>query len=503
MYKRALVSVSDKTGLVNFLQPLVEKGLEIVSTGGTSKFLQENGFKVIDVSDVTHFPEVMDGRVKTLHPHIHMGLLARAGNVNDQKILEQFQVSMFDLVVVNLYPFEESLKNDLPFEQMIEKIDIGGPSMLRSAAKSFSRITVVCDPYDYTRVLETSEQDLVLKKELAAKVFYHTSLYDSLIAGYLNPENKNEFVLAGRLEKKLRYGENPLQNAYWYRDIKSKNGFHNFKIIQGKELSYNNLLDLDSALKLCLEIGELNAVAVKHNNPCGVAYGESSDDIVFNLLKTDPVSIFGGILACNFEITQRHAEQLNEIFLECIVAPSYSMDALKIFEKKKNLRLLKIDNLDILKSSIQVKTILGGFLIQTDDDFTATVSEWKVFGKQPSPKLIKEILFGEKVCGYLKSNSIALVDNGKTIGLGMGQVNRVDAVEQAIGRALKFHKITESTILISDAFFPFKDSIEMIAKHNIKWVFQPGGSIKDPEVVEAAKNLDVQLIFSGKRHFRH
>lgn len=502
MYKRALVSVSNKDGLVDFLKPLASQGLTIVSTGGTAKYLKENGFKVMDVSEVTQFPEVMDGRVKTLHPNVHMGLLARAGNSEDAEILKKFNVELFDLVVVNLYPFEESLKKNLSAPEMIEKIDIGGPSMLRSAAKSFSRISVVCDPKDYPEVLTKSHDDIEFKKKLAAKVFYHTSQYDSLIASYLDPENKDFYIFSGRLEKKLRYGENPTQEAFWYKNINAKNGFHDFKIIQGKELSYNNLLDLDSSLSLCLEIGDYNAVAVKHNNPCGVAFGLNPDQIIGDLLKTDPVSIFGGIVACNFEITKNHAEKLNEIFLECVIAPSYSSEALAVFEKKKNLRLIQFDKFT-KKNQMNVKSIFGGVLLQNEDGFSNIITEWQFHGKKPTESLTKDILFGEKVCGFLKSNSIALIDSGKTIGLGMGQVNRIDAVEQAIGRALKHHKITENTILVSDAFFPFKDSIELIAKHNIKWVFQPGGSIKDPEVIQRAHDLDVQLIFSGKRHFRH
>lgn len=502
MFKRALISVSNKEGLVEFLKPLVANGLQIVSTGGTSKYLKEHGFTVVDVSDVTHFPEVMDGRVKTLHPHIHMGLLARNHHQEDQQILKKFAVEMFDLVVVNLYPFEESLKKNLSEAEMIEKIDIGGPSMLRSAAKSFQRISVVCDPCDYQEVLVRDPQDLKFKQKLAAKVFYHTSQYDSLIAKYLNPENQDYFIISGRLEKKLRYGENPTQEAFWYKNIDARNGFQDFKIIQGKELSYNNLLDLDSALKLCMTVKSLNAVAVKHNNPCGVATAKHPDEIVEKLLKTDPVSIFGGIVAVNFELQKHHAEKLNEIFLECIVAPGYTQEALSVFEKKKNLRLLEFQNL-ILGQQINMKSILGGVLVQNEDSFIEDISEWKFFGEKPNEMLIQDILLGEKVCGFLKSNSIALIDSGMTVGLGMGQVNRVDAVEQAISRALKHHKITSNTILISDAFFPFKDSIELIAKHNIKWVFEPGGSVKDPEVIQAAKDLDVQLIFSGKRHFRH
>ncbi|MBL7542276.1 MAG: bifunctional phosphoribosylaminoimidazolecarboxamide formyltransferase/IMP cyclohydrolase [Bdellovibrionaceae bacterium] len=501
MYKRALISVSDKTGLYEFLKPLVEKGLQLVSTGGTAQYLRDNKLPVMDVSEVTQFPEVMDGRVKTLHPKIHMGLLARAANPSDIDTLKRFETEMFDLVVVNLYPFEESLKKSLSEPEMIEKIDIGGPSMLRSAAKSFQRITVVCDPQDYQRVHESSDR-MALNKQLAAKVFQHCSYYDSLISQYLNPESKDTFLISGKLEKELRYGENPHQKAQWYRSGNTLSGFQDFQILQGKELSYNNLLDLDAALTLSLEIPELNAVAVKHNNPCGVAYGNSGSEVIQRLVKTDPVSIFGGIVASNATVDGAMAEELNKIFLECVVAPDYTNEALIVFSKKKNLRLLKYSK-TAKKNPFIVKSIMGGFLVQDQDTFPSPSEQWRVFGKPIPQSLIADFVFGEKVCGYLKSNSIALIDNKMTIGLGMGQVNRVDAVEQSLGRALKHHQITPETILVSDAFFPFVDSIELVAKHKIKWVFQPGGSVKDDEVIKRCQELDVNLIFSGKRHFRH
>jgi phosphoribosylaminoimidazolecarboxamide formyltransferase/IMP cyclohydrolase len=501
MFRRALVSVSDKSGLIEFLEPLVKKGLQLISTGGTAQFLRDHKLPVVDVSDVTQFPEVMDGRVKTLHPKIHMGLLARAGNASDLDVLKKFETEMFDLVVVNLYPFEESLKKNLPPAEMIEKIDIGGPSMLRSAAKSFERITVVCDPKDYPRILESTDKT-ALNKQLAAKVFQHCSYYDSLISQYLNPEATEQFMLGGKLEKELRYGENPHQKARWYKFGGNLQGFQDFKILQGKELSYNNLLDLDAALTLSLEIPEKNAVAVKHNNPCGVAYGTDVDEVMQRLVKTDPVSIFGGIVATNCTISLKMADELSKIFLECIVAPGYSDEALALFSKKKNLRLLTYPT-QLKKNPLVVKTIMGGFLVQDQDVFPSPADQWQIFG-QPIPENIKtDIIFGEKVCGYLKSNSIALIDNKMTIGLGMGQVNRVDAVEQSLGRALKHHQITSQTVLVSDAFFPFTDSIELIAKHKIKWVFQPGGSVKDEDVIKKCQELDVNLIFSGKRHFRH
>lgn len=502
MYKRALVSVSDKTGLYDFLKPLVDKGLVLVSTGGTAQYLRDNKLPVIDVSEVTQFPEVMDGRVKTLHPKIHMGLLARQDNQQDQNILKQFETEMFDLVVVNLYPFEASLKKNLPPADMIEKIDIGGPSMLRSAAKSFQRITVVCDPRDYPRVLESTDR-VVLNRELAAKVFQHCSYYDSLIGHYLNPDLTDVFHISGKLEKELRYGENPHQKARWYSVASPSPGFQDCEIIQGKELSYNNLLDLDAALALSLEISEPNAIAVKHNNPCGAAYGNDGDDVVQRLVITDPLSIFGGIVATNCTVTQVMAEGLGKIFLECIVAPDYSPEALDLFSKKKNLRLLKY-KAKTKKNPLIIKSIIGGFLVQDQDSFPSPMDQWKVFGPARIPEgLVADLIFGEKICGYLKSNSIALINNRMTIGLGMGQVNRVDAVEQSLGRALKHHRITDQTVLVSDAFFPFVDSIELIAKHKIKWVLQPGGSLKDDDVIKKCQELDVNLIFSGKRHFRH
>lgn len=500
MFRRALVSVSDKTGLVEFLKPMCSEGLKVVSTGGTAQYLREHGIEVQDVSELTHFPEVMNGRVKTLHPNIHMGLLARNNHKEDALVLEKNGVDIFDLVIVNLYPFEQSLRAELSEPDMVEKIDIGGPSMLRSAAKNFERITVVCDPKDYP-LLNSRTSDLELRKKLASKVFMHTSLYDGLISGYLNPSYEDEISIGARKIQELRYGENPHQKATWYKTINLQTGIESFKILQGKELSYNNLLDIEAAFELSQSLPEINAVAVKHNNPCGVVYDETNQ-IVNKLISTDPVSIFGGIVATNRTVDAEMATSLSQIFLECIVAPDFSGAAIEIFQKKKNVRLLSFgkNKMSIKKS---MRPILGGLLVQDKDLQYMNSSSWIFHREKPTLGVLKDLLFGEIVCGFLKSNAIAIVENQMTLGLGMGQVNRIDAIEHSIGRALKHHTITPNTVLISDAFFPFQDSIELIASKGIKWVLQPGGSIKDQDIINRAQELGINLIFSGKRHFRH
>lgn len=505
MFKRALISVSDKTGLAELLKPLVAQGLEIVSTGGTSQFLRENGFKIIDVSETTGFPEVMDGRVKTLHPHVHMGLLARAGHGGDAATLEKFGVKPFDLVVVNLYPFEQAARANAAFPELIEKIDVGGPSMLRAAAKSFERVAVLCDPSDYGWFLENRGSWSAEKsRRLAAKVYAHTSLYDSLIArklGYAGPETQ---VLGGRLVQTLRYGENPHQTAAWYRLPDDVDGLASARVLQGKELSYNNLLDLEASSAVVRSFDEPAAVAVKHNNPCGAAIGETVATAVERALKADPVSVFGGIVALNRPVDAASAKLLGEVFLECVVAPDFTPDALEIFAKKKNLRLLSWPGIARVERGSEVRSVAGGFLMQSADRLSSDAG-WVVHGEAPSTSRRADLRFGERVCAGLKSNAIALVSEGKTVGLGMGQVNRVDAVDQALQRWKAHHPdvAADKVALISDAFFPFPDSIEKAAAAGIRWILQPGGSVRDEEVLGAAKKLGVNVILTGERHFRH
>lgn len=503
MFKRALVSVSDKTNLKDFLSPLVQQGMTLVSTGGTARYLREMGWKVTDVSEVTNFPEVLDGRVKTLHPHVHMGLLAVQSNPEHVQALEKFQVAPFDLVVGNLYPFEEALRKNSTEPELIENIDIGGPSFLRSSAKNFETVTVVCDPQDYHWIQEKSynltRDD---RKKLAAKVFRLISVYDQLISETLDPEAMSLWSVGGKLKQKLRYGENSHQQAWWIQKTGDTSGLADATIIQGKELSYNNLLDLDAALSLCRRFQSPAAVAVKHNNPCGAAVDQDSEKALDKALKADPVSVFGGIVVVNFEVQESHAHLMKDLFLECVLAPKFSSEALEVLSAKKNLRLLQWQ-FPRVESTMEVKSITGGYLVQNLDAKFSDPAEWQIVGAQPDEGLVQTIQFGEQVCASLKSNAIAIVADGQTLGLGMGQVNRVDAVEQSLQRWKKHHADQKNAVLISDAFFPFPDSVEKAAQQGIKWIVQPGGSLKDAEVKQKAEQLGVNMILTGIRHFKH
>lgn len=504
MFKNALVSVTNKKGLIEFLAPLVKKGLRVVSTGGTSKYLKDHGIEVIEVSHQTGFPEVMDGRVRTLHPRIHMALLARSYNSEDMRLLDEHELKSFDLVIGNLYPFEESLSRTLHERERVELIDIGGPSLLRAAAKNYENITVLCDPEDYEWVLaQGGHLTIEHRKRLASKVFSLTSTYDSIIAGYLAEDRVGKLALSGDFVTDLRYGENPQQKATWYK--RSEKGWHQAEIIQGKALSYNNLLDLDSARTLLCDFEEPCIVIVKHNNPCGVGLGPHLFEATEKAISSDPVSVFGGIVACNREVTREVAQYLEKIFLECVVAPSFDKKALEILSKKKNLRLLSWPELHYFIRDNEVKTIEGGYLVQSKDQVTGWNSGWTLKGKAPSVQIKKDIEMSWKVSARLKSNAISVVSEGQTLGLGMGQVNRVDAVEQALLRVKKHHHLKDpkKMVLASDAFFPFPDSIELIANFGIEWVVQPGGSLKDDDVFHMAEKRGVHLIITHCRHFRH
>lgn len=499
-FQYALVSVSDKTGLLEFIRPLVEQGLKVVSTGGTAEFLKKNNIDIIDISQWTNFPEVMGGRVKTLHPRVHMALLSREGNAEDIELLKKEGLNPFDLVVVNLYPFED--------KPSVEMIDIGGPSMLRGSAKNFSRVTVVCDPADYPMIL-SENIGLEKRQALAAKVFTHVSSYDAMIARYLAAQSGApdfpHWSLGAAEHQSLRYGENPHQPARWLRERGAVSGWHQAKVLQGKELSFNNLLDLQSALETLREFPAPAAVvAVKHNNPCGVAVAESVTEALQKSLSADPVSVFGGIVAINQKVEKADAEILSPLFLECIVAPAYSDEALAIFAKKKNLRILVWPEMMKHEEKEVARMIDGGVLLQTADQVTEKWSaDWRIIGENPSDQIKADLLFAWKVCAHLKSNAIAVVAKEQSLGLGMGQVNRVDAVKHALERQKQFHPQATNCVLASDAFFPFPDSIEQIAQAGIRWVIQPGGSIKDEEVFQKAKELKVNLVLTGQRHFRH
>ncbi len=501
-FKNALVSVSDKTGLVEFLKPLYEKGLRIVSTGGTAKALRDAGMKVADVSEQTGFPEVMDGRVKTLHPKIHMALLSREGNADDAKILKSHEVEPFDLLIVNLYPFEQALATKADQAELIENIDIGGPSLLRGAAKNFERITVVVDPSDYKMLNEIPNRET--RQHLAAKAFAHVSSYDAMISHTLAPHSLfPQFPLGGSLQQSLRYGENPHQKAQWFKRRGAQSGWHDAEILQGKELSFNNLLDLEASLGLLRDLEGPSAVAVKHNSPCGVATATNLEKAVELCLKSDPVSVFGGIVALNHPVTGLAAEALSQIFLECVVAPKFTPEAKTILAKKKNLRLLEWPALALKDDFWKVQTIQGGFLVQEPDRIQRWGADWKVLGDNPTPEIRADLSFAWAAAAHLKSNSIAIAENKQTLGLGMGQVNRVDAVDQAIARMRKHHPKTSTPVLASDAFFPFPDSIDLIHGAGIRWIIQPGGSMRDEDVFNRTRELGLNMVLTGHRHFRH
>lgn len=503
MFKNALVSVSDKTGLIDFIKPYATQGMRVVSTGGTLRYLRERGIDAVEVSEQTGFPEVMDGRVKTLHPRIHMALLARTGHSGDMALLDAEGLEPFDLVIVNLYPFEEARQRRLPESELIEFIDVGGPTLLRAAAKSFERLTVLCEPEDYAWVAAKARLDLTDRKRLAGRVYRHTSRYDDLIAKTLLDSWDAPLTLVGRPVAELRYGENPQQKAWWYRRPESPSGLHEAKILHGKALSYNNILDLDAAVGAVTEFSEPAAVAVKHNNPCGLGTHMTISGALTRAIQADPVSVFGGIIALNRRVDAVSAEEMAKLFLECIIAPAYAPEALERLKKKKDLRLLEWPGLSERDDGFQFRTVNGGFLVQTPDRTSDGYADWKVLGEDPSDEIRRDLVLAWKACARLKSNAIALASGGRTVGLGMGQVNRVDAVEQAIERMLRHHAGVRNVVLASDAFFPFPDSVERAAKAGIRWIIQPGGSIRDQEVIKRAEELNVTMILTGVRHFRH
>ena len=501
MYKNAFVSVYDKTGLYEFLKPLAAKGLRIVSTGGTAKYLKSKGLSVVEITEQTEFPEVFSGRVKSLHPYIHMPVLARQWIKEDQKILKQYKLKPFDLVICNLYPFYEKrhLDND---RELTEWIDVGGPSLLRAAAKNFFSLTVLCSPADYK--LAQKGTSLKERKHLAAKVFEHLSQYDSLISETLS--KKTAFSIKGSRFKSLRYGENPHQKAEWHSC--APKGLHKAHILQGKPLSFNNLLDLQTAVSVVRDFSQPTVVAVKHTNPCGIASHQHIHQALLKGMRADPVSVFGGIIGFNRKMTEKCAQRLKELFIECVIAPDFSKEALTLMKAKKNTRLLKWPEMLSfpIKEEKDFKPIDGGVLVQDREKSFLNSSwnkNWKVIGKTPDKEIREDLLFSWIVCAHLKSNSIAIVKNRQTLGLGMGQVNRVDSVRLALARAKEFHARNQSLVLASDGFFPFADSIELIAQNGIQWIIQPGGSLRDKEVIEKAKQLQINMVLTGSRHFKH
>ena len=556
--KRALISLSDKSGAVDFARALTDLGVTIISTGGTAKTLRESGIQVTDVSEVTGFPEMMDGRVKTLHPKIHGGFLALRDNAEHVEDMQNHGIEPIDLVVINLYPFEQTVaKEDVSVEEAVENIDIGGPAMIRSASKNWRDVAVVTDPKLYNGILnELREKDCSLslntRQRLAALAFTRTASYDLAISSYLakqlshddlefleplNPlgnlifiesdkfeiESEPEAVATGLLEHlptsidiqlakvaDLRYGENPHQKAALY-DTSESGGIAKAEQLQGKEMSFNNYVDAEAAWNLVQDFDELAVAIIKHTNPSGVGIGQSNEEAYRRAFSTDPISAFGGIVAFNRKVDTEVAKSVNEVFTEVVVAPDFDAEALEIFGTKKNLRVLKAANTDRnasvderADSKLEYKQISGGMLVQTKDDYRVSAADLQtVSKKQPSEEGIKAMLLAWKVCKHVKSNAIVFSNENQTIGVGSGQMNRVDSLRIAAMRAERFDLPVKGSALASDAFFPFRDNVDEAAKLGVSAIIQPGGSIKDDESIAAADEHGIVMVFTGIRHFKH
>ena len=503
MQKQALISVSDKSNLLEFAKFLIEQDYKILSTGGTYKHLQDNGIEVTEVKDVTGFPEILDGRVKSLHPAIHGGIMARRSDENHMATIAEHGINPIDIVIVNLYPFFEKMNTGLSEAEMIEFIDIGGPSMLRSSAKNFYDVTVVTDVNDYEVVMneirENGSTSIETRKLCAGKVFNLTSAYDAAISTYILGEDFPQF-LESSYEKvmDLRYGENPHQKAAYYVD-KTKNGaMKDFEYLQGKELSFNNIRDMDLAYKVVSEFEEITCCAVKHSTPCGVAIGDNVLEAYEKAYECDPMSIFGGIIAFNREVDGKTAVELNKIFLEIVIAPSFTEEALEIFKQKKNLRIIKVKN--PVSDKVTYVKVDGGLIVQsTDNQFSTDLKV--VTEAQPTDRQMTDLVFAQKIVKWVKSNAIVVATNGQAYGIGGGQTNRIWAAQQAIARAKE--KVEEDLVLASDAFFPFRDVADFAAENGIKAIIQPGGSIKDQESIDACNERKIPMVFTGMRHFMH
>lgn len=512
MIKRALISVTDKTGVVEFAKGLAAKGIEILSTGGTAKALKDGGVKVTEVSDYTGFPEMMDGRVKTLHPKIHGGLLAVRSKKEHMDALEKMGVGTIDLVVVNLYRFEETVeKEDVSEADAIENIDIGGPSMIRSAAKNFASVTVVVDPDDYGKVLKEIEKNgdttPEMRKHLAWKAFNKTYKYDEAIEHYFRKMLGEAELMDLHYEKvmSLRYGENPHQKAAFFRNPENHDAnITNARVLHGKQLSFNNLVDGDSALELVKAFQRPTVTIIKHNNPCGVASADTIEEAMEKAYLVDSMSAFGGVMACNRPVTKVMVDSINKKkwFLEIIIAPKFEEDALALLTKKPNLRLLETGPLKLDVNRRDIKKVAGGILIQSEDTYEVTEKDLKVVTKKaPTAEQVRAMLFAVKVCKRVKSNAIILAKGEEVMGIGAGQMSRVDAVHLACYKAGPDR--AKGSVMASDAFFPFADGIEMAAENGIEAVIAPGGSVKDDVVIKRADELGLAMVFIGVRMFRH
>jgi len=520
--RRALVSVSDKTGLIDFIRRLAAHKVEIISTGGTAQMLRDAELDVRDISDLTGFPEILGGRVKTLHPKVHGGLLAIRSNADHQRQVEENSIQYIDMVVVNLYPFRQTIaREDATIEDAIENIDIGGPSMIRSAAKNFEDVAVLVDPSDYSRIADEMDSNdgsvsKATKFDLARKAFETTSQYDAAIADFLvdsvvidesaalHIEKSKDMpsrltILAGK-EMGLRYGENPHQRAALYTSQNAKGGIAHAEKLQGKELSFNNLIDLEAAWSLASELTDTASVIIKHTNPCGAATGADVREAFERAKATDPVSAFGGIIGFNRVVTREAAQSIAETFFEAIAAPDYEAGALEIFATKKNLRVMRVDK---TRSGAQydIRSISGGLLVQDRDSGTLDESQLRVVSNRvPTDEEMRALRFAWILCKHVKSNAIVYARDGQLVGVGAGQMSRVDSVK--IG-AMKAVLPIEGTVLASDAFFPFRDGVDEAARAGITAVIQPGGSVRDEEVIAAANEHDLAMVLTGMRHFKH
>ncbi len=525
MIKQALISVSDKTGVLDFARALAEMGVNILSTGGTAKLLGENGIKVTEVADYTGFPEMLDGRVKTLHPKVHGGILARRDFPEHVAALAAHGIPTIDMVVVNLYPFQQTIaRAECSLEDAIENIDIGGPAMLRSSAKNHKDVTVICDPSDYAQVLRElhanqGEVTFETKFTLAKKVFAHTAQYDGAITNYftsLGDDKKHATrsayptTLNLHFDKvqEMRYGENPHQSAAFYRESNPQVGaLANYTQLQGKELSYNNIADADAAWECVKTFDESACVIIKHANPCGVAIGLTPFEAYSKALQTDPTSAFGGIIAFNREVDGNAAEAVAKQFVEVLIAPSFTEQAKKIFAAKHNVRLLEIplaSNGNAAVNSHDFKRVGGGLLVQSPDAKNVALPELKIVSKkQPTPQQLQDLMFAWRVAKFVKSNAIVFCANGMTMGVGAGQMSRIDSARIASIKAMNAGLSLVGTAVASDAFFPFRDGLDIVVEAGATSVIHPGGSMRDQEVVDAADEHGIVMLLTGTRHFRH
>ncbi len=519
---RALISVSDKTGLADLGRALARRGIDLVSTGGTASALREAGLQVTDVADLTQFPEMMDGRVKTLHPMVHGGILSRRDNAGDQASMRQHGIKPIDLIIINLYPFEKTVAAGAAYDDCVENIDIGGPALIRAAAKNHAFVSVVTDVGDYDEVIKELETNdgattLAFRKRLAASAYARTAAYDAAISGWFADTLGDTFprrvTLAGERAQTLRYGENPHQAAAFYLDpAHPRAGVATAKQIQGKELSFNNLNDTDAAFELVSEFTKPTIAIIKHANPCGVAEGRDLHDAYLRALACDPVSAFGGIIAANGTLDGATAEEIAKLFVEVVIAPEISDEAKKILAAKKNVRVLATGGLaDAQGPGMTVRTLAGGFLLQTRDSGHVTAADLKVVTKKkPTEEQMRDLIFAFTVCKHVKSNAIVYVKDGATVGIGAGQMSRVDSSRIAAWKSADAAKAAgdsvpraKGSVVASDAFFPFADGLLAAAEAGAEAVIQPGGSIRDDEVIKAADEAGLAMVMTGMRHFRH